>query len=68
MSIRNRLTLLFTAIVSILLGVFCLLLYVAAEQQRQTVFRNRLRAEALTAGNLLYGKKPISPLLYKLLD
>jgi signal transduction histidine kinase len=68
MSIRNRLTLLFTAIVSILLGVFCVLLYVAAEQQRQTVFRNRLRAEALTAGHLLYGKKPISPLLYKLLD
>lgn len=68
MSIRNRLTLLFTALVSVLLGLFCILLYAAAEEQRQTVFRNRLRAEALTAGHLLYGKKPISPLLYKLLD
>ncbi|GAB3335644.1 HAMP domain-containing sensor histidine kinase [Larkinella ripae] len=68
MSLRNRLTLLSTAIVSVLLALFCLLLYLVAEQYRGYEFRTRLRAEALMAGHLLVGPERIGPTLYKLID
>lgn len=68
MSLRNQLTLFFTAIVSIALALFCLLLYLVAERYRETEFLNRLRAEALTAGHLLVGRERIGPSLYKLMD
>ncbi|MGA0555695.1 ATP-binding protein [Larkinella sp. VNQ87] len=68
MSLRNRLTLLSTAIVSVFLALFCLLLYLVAEQYREREFRARLRAEALTAGRLLVGPGRIDPTLYKSID
>lgn len=68
MSIRHRLAFLFTGIVSVLLAIFCVLIYLFAEQHRQTIFRNRLRSEAMTAGHLLYGLDRVSPALYKLMD
>ncbi|MFC5407707.1 ATP-binding protein [Larkinella bovis] len=68
MSLHNRLTLLSTAIVSVLLAIFCLFLYLIAQQYRKHEFLNRLRAEALTAGHLLVGQDRIGPDLYKLID
>lgn len=68
MTIRTRLTLLFGLIVSALLLGFCLAIYFFAEKHRQQEFRERLRAEAMTSVNLLFGKETISPELFKLLD
>ena len=68
MTIRTRLTLLFTAIVSGLLLLFCIILYVVAEQQRQGEYHERLRAEATTSAELLFGRQAVSPELFKLLD
>ena len=68
MSLRNRLTLLFTALVSALLALFCVILYVVAEQNRERQFQARLQSEAATAGHLLVGREPNGPALYKLMD
>jgi len=68
MSLRNRLTLLFSGIVSVSLGIFCLFIYVIAEQHRQREFQGRLRAEAMMAGHMLLGEESVSPSLYKLMD
>lgn len=68
MSLQNRLTLLSTAIVSVLLAFFCLFLYLVAEQYRKHEFLTRLRTEALTAGHLLVGRERMGPALYKLID
>jgi len=68
MTIRARLTLLFTAIVSGLLLLFCLIIFLFAERYRRTEYRQRLRAEALTCAELLFGKETISPELFRLLD
>ncbi len=68
MTIRTRLTLLFSGIVSALLLVFCVVIYTIAEQHRETEFRARLRAEGFTSVELLFGSETISPQLFKLLD
>lgn len=68
MTIRTRLTLLFTVLLSALLLLFCLVLYTVAERHRAGEFRERLREEALTSVELLYGRETISPDLFKLLD
>lgn len=68
MSLRNQLALLFTAIVSVLLGLSCLVLYWVAEKYRGREFENRLKAEATSAGHFLVGPKRIGPALYKLMD
>ncbi|GAB3249876.1 HAMP domain-containing sensor histidine kinase [Larkinella harenae] len=68
MSLQNRLTLLSTVIVSVLLAVFCLFLYLVADQYRKYEFLTRLRAEARTAGHLLVGRERMGPALYKLID
>ena len=68
MTIRNRLTLLFTAIVSGLLLVFCMVIYGIAERHRQTEFQQRLHAEARTSAELLFGRDSIGRQLHKLLD
>lgn len=68
MSLRTRLTLLFTAIVSLLLALFCGFLYQLAEGYRERQFQERLRAEASTAGQLLLSQERIDPALYKVLD
>lgn len=68
MTIRNRLTFLFTAIVSGLLILFGLVLYIVAERLRESEYRQRLRAEATTSAELLFGRQAITPQLYRLLD
>jgi signal transduction histidine kinase len=68
MTIRTRLTLLFTLIVSLSLLLFCGTIYFFAERYRQQEFEERLREEALTSAELLFGRETISPELYKLLD
>jgi signal transduction histidine kinase len=68
MTIRTRLTVLFTAVVSILLLLFCIVIYLLAELHRRNQFNERLRAEATTSAELLFGKETVSPELFKLLD
>ncbi len=68
MTIRNRLTWLFTLLVASLLTIFCLTIYFFAEIHRQQEFYQRLRQEAFAAVDLLYGQHTISPELFKLLD
>lgn len=68
MTIRTRLTFLFSSIVSTLLLVFCIVIYLENEFNRQQEFKNRLREEALTSADILFGKEEISPALLKLLD
>lgn len=68
MTIRSRLTLLFTGVVASLLGIFCGVIYFFAERHRQREFHERLRAEAFTSAELLFGRETISPELFKLLD
>jgi signal transduction histidine kinase len=59
---------LFTAVVSILLLLFCIVIYLLAERHRQNQFNERLKAEATTSAELLFGKETVSPELFKLLD
>lgn len=68
MTIRTRLTLLFTLLVSALLAVFCFVIYFSAERYRESEYYARIREEALTSAELLFGKETISPQLFKLLD
>ena len=68
MTIRTQLTLLFSGIVSTLLFVFCIIIYLENEFNRQQEFKNRLREEAITSAEILFGKEEISPALLKLLD
>jgi signal transduction histidine kinase len=68
MTIRARLTLLFSGIVSTLLIIFCIVIFLESEYNRQEEFNNRLREEALTSADILFGKEEISPALLKLLD
>jgi signal transduction histidine kinase len=68
MTIRTRLTFLFTAVVSMLLLAFCVVIYLLALRHRRVEFYERLRAEATTSAELLFGKETVSPELFKLLD
>ena len=68
MTIRTQLTLLFSSIVSTLLIVFCIIIYFESEYNRQEEFTIRLREEAMTSAEILFGKEEISPDLLKLLD
>jgi signal transduction histidine kinase len=68
MTIRTRLTLLFTAVVSLLLLAFCVVIYLLAERHRRIEFYERLRAEALTSAESFFVKETVSPELFKLLD
>lgn len=68
MNIRTRLTYLFTLLVATLLLLFCLTIYLLSARYRKNEFYNRLRAEAFTSVELLFGSETISPELFKLLD
>lgn len=68
MTIRTRLTLLFASIVSTLLIAFCIAIYLQNDFHRQREFQNRLREEARTSADILFGKDDISPNLLKLMD
>ena len=68
MTIRTRLTLLFSSIVSTLLLIFCIVIYLESEYNRQREFIISLREQAMTSVEILLGKEDISPELLKLLD
>jgi signal transduction histidine kinase len=68
MTIRTRLTFLFASIVSTLLIAFCIAIYLQNEFHRKKEFQNRLREEARTSAEILFGKDDISPDLLKLMD
>ncbi len=68
MTVRTQLTLLFSSIVSTLLIIFCVVIYLESEYNRKEEFIGRLREEALTSAEILFGKEEISPDLLKLLD
>jgi signal transduction histidine kinase len=68
MTIRTRLTLLFSSIVSTLLIIFCIVIYLESAYNRQQEFIVRLREEALTSAEVLFGKENIGPDILKLLD
>ncbi|MFT7435757.1 MAG: signal transduction histidine kinase [Psychromonas sp.] len=67
MTIRTRFTLLFLAIFSALLLVFCLVIYVESENHRQQEFRTRLRNESFTAAAIFFNKETISPDLFRIM-
>lgn len=65
MTIRTRFTFLFTGIVSLLLGIFCLVIYFEAEFHQTREFNERLRKEATTSATFLLSKDLISPELFR---
>lgn len=67
MTIRTKLTLLFSGIVTVLLIVFCLIIYFLSEIYRHTEYKTRLRQEALTAATIVFKKEEVSPDLLKLI-
>lgn len=67
MTIRTKMTMLFSGIVTLLSLIFCVVIYFSTEIYRQTEYKTRLRQEALTAATILFNKKEVSPDLLKLL-
>lgn len=67
MTIRTRFTSLFLAIFSVLLLIFCLVIYFESEYHREQEYRTRLRNETLTAAAIFFNKESISPDLFKTL-
>ena len=67
MTIRTKLTLLFSGIVTVLLIVFCLIIYFLSEIYRHTEYKTRLRQEAVTAATIVFKNEEISPDLLKLI-
>lgn len=65
MTIRTRFTFLFTGIVSMLLGVFCLVIYFEAEFHQTREFEERLRKETITSATFILSKDLIGPELFK---
>jgi signal transduction histidine kinase len=68
MTIRTRLTLLFSGIVTTLLVIFCIAIFLQNDFHRKQEFKKRLREEARTSADILFGKDEISPDLLKLMD
>lgn len=67
MTIRTKLTILFSGIVTLLSLIFCVAIYVSTEIHRHSEYKTRLRQEALTAATILFNEKEVSPDLLKLL-
>lgn len=67
MTIRTKMTILFSGIVTVLLIGFCIIIYFLSEVYRQTEYKTRLRQEALTAATILFNNQEVSPDLLKLL-
>lgn len=67
MSIRTKMSILFSGIVTVLLILFCTSIYFLSEAYRQTEYETRLRQEALTAATILFNNEEVSPDLLKLM-
>ncbi len=57
MKIKNRLSLLFTALTAAILLIFAALIYVSAATNRETEFYKSLKKEAITKANLFFNAK-----------
>lgn len=68
MTLRNRLTLIFTALVAFLLAIFGFGIYWQSENYRQDEFRSRLRDKAATTAKLLIEVDEVDEKLLKTLD
>ena len=66
MTIRERLSLLFTLLTAAILLIFAALVYYAAYQNRETEFYNRLKKEGITKANLFFTAKVDSNILQKI--
>lgn len=60
-------TILFSGIVTVLLMVFCVVIYFLSEIYRETDYKARLRQEALTAATIFFNNEEVSPDLLKLI-
>ena len=67
MTIRTKMTMLFSGIVTVLLIVFCVLIYFLSDIYRHTEYKTSLRQEALTAATILFNNEEVSPDLLTLL-
>jgi two-component system sensor histidine kinase ArlS len=68
MKIRNRITLLFTALVTSLLLILCLSIYYVSELNRQKDMQRRMRYRSFNTINLLSRVKGINPEVMKRID
>jgi signal transduction histidine kinase len=68
MKIRNKLIVIYLGITSVLLSFFCVVIYLRSKEYRKSEFQERLRNEALSAANIYFNKKDISPEILKMLD
>jgi len=66
MTIRNKITLLFTAIIAALLLVFALVIYYSFSENREEEYYNLLRHTAITKANLLLDAK-VAPSILQLI-
>lgn len=66
MTIREKLSLLFTLITAAILMIFAALVYYSAYQNRETEFYNRLKKEGITKANLFFTAKVDSKTLQKI--
>lgn len=66
MTIRERLSLLFTLLTAAILMIFAALVYYAAYQNRETEFYNRLKKEGITKANLYFTAKVDTDILQKI--
>ncbi|MEA5141753.1 HAMP domain-containing sensor histidine kinase [Arcicella rigui] len=66
MTIRERLSLLFTLLTAAILMIFAALVYYSAYQNRETEFYNRLKKEGITKANLYFTAKVEADILQKI--
>lgn len=67
MTIRTKMTILFSGIVTVLLMIFCVAIYFLSEIYREKEYKARLRQEALTAATIFFNNEEVSPDLLKLI-
>lgn len=68
MKIRNKLFLIYNSIVTVLLSLFCLVIFFQSKNYRKQEFKGLLRKEALSAANIFFTQNDISSDLLKILD
>ncbi len=65
MTIRNRLTFLFSSIVAATMLIFCVLIYLVSERNRQVEFSTTLKEKALYTANFVIDMDEINPEVLK---
>lgn len=67
MTIRIRLTLFFTVILSVLLGIFCLVIYYETSYYRDQEFQERLRNDALSTSAFVLNEESLNPKILQII-